>query len=128
MQANSDIDTSDALERTAGDLRQARAELSHLQELAAEELEEQMASVDLGSEAIANSADLELSLPSGFAAPVRIHIRIDAETGRASWSTPDVGLDPIGGRRQLALTAALRVLAETVTGALPASAFDRADG
>jgi len=118
---------SDALDHAAGDLRQARADLSHLQDLAAEEHEQRMASVDIEPEAIANSADLEVSLPDAFGTPARIQIRVDASTGRASWSTPDVELDPIGGRRQLDLTTALRMLAETITGALPASAFDQTD-
>jgi hypothetical protein len=113
----------EALESAAGDLRQARADLMHLQDLAAEELEQQMASVDLESDAIANTADLEVSVPNGQ--PARIQISIDASTGRAAWSSPDVDLAPIGGRRQLDLTAGLRMLAETITGALPASAFDQ---
>jgi len=113
----------DALDQAAGDLRQARADLRHLQDLAAEEHEQQMASVDIASEAIANSGDVQVSLPNGR--PARIQIGIDASTGRASWSSPDVELPPIGGRRQLDLTAGLRTLAETITGALPASAFDQ---
>jgi hypothetical protein len=109
----------EALDSAAGDLRQARADLMHLQDLAAEELEQRMNSVELESDAIANAADLEVSLPHGR--PARIQISIDHSTGRAAWSSPDVDLAPIGGRRQLDLTAGLRMLAETITYALPAS-------
>jgi hypothetical protein len=50
-----------------------------------------MTSVDLESAAIANAADLEVSVPNGR--PARIQIGIDASTGRAAWSSPDVDLD-----------------------------------
>jgi hypothetical protein len=61
-----------------------------------------------------------VSVPNGR--PARIQISIDPTTGRTTWSSPDIDLAPIGGRRQLDLTVGLRLLAETITGALPTSA------
>jgi hypothetical protein len=122
QQASALTGVSDALEQAAGDVRQVRADLLHLQDLAAEELTQQVTDMDLGCDAIADGAYLAVALPNGTSA--RIQIDIDLTTGRASWSSEDVDLAPVGGRRQLDLAAGLRSLAQIVTGALPPSAFE----
>jgi hypothetical protein len=95
------------------------AELQSMAELAADEEDRRASSLD--TTAIIDSARLDIGLPSGTSATITLAVAAD---GRVTWQAPTLDLAPVDGQTQLAVTTVLTQLGETLTKALPASAFE----
>ena len=89
-----------------------------MDELAADELDLRASSLD--TTAIIDTAHLDVGLPSGTSTSITLTVTGD---GRVTWQSPALDLGSVTGPRQLAVTTALTQLGETLTKALPESAF-----
>lgn len=95
------------------------AELQSMDELAADEQDRRTSSLD--TTAIIDRAQLDVGLPSGTSATISLAVAVD---GRVTWEASTMDLGRVDGPAQLAVTTALTQLGETLTKALPESAFD----
>jgi hypothetical protein len=100
------------------DTQQRLAELQSMAELAADELNRRASNLD--TTAIIDRAELDVGLPNGTTATITVAVAAD---GRVTWEAPTMDLDAVDGSTQLAVTTALTQLGETLTKALPDSAF-----
>jgi hypothetical protein len=98
--------------------QQRLAELQTMDELAADEQDRRVGSVD--TTAIVDRAQFAVVLPNGTSTTITVTIT----DGQVTWEASTVDLGPVDGPVQLAVTTMLTQLGETLTKALPASAFD----
>lgn len=94
------------------------AQLQNMAELAIDEQHRRVTSVDTAT--IIDRARLDVALPSGTSTSITLTVDVD---GRVTWESPALDLAPVDGPAQLAVTTALTQLGETLTKALPGSAF-----
>jgi hypothetical protein len=109
-----------AAQYAAGHTRDGRAQLLDVDALAAAEDSRRVS--DSADIAIIDSAVLSMGLPTGRV--VQVAVQVDDATGRASWSSDEIALAPIGPRRQQDITDLLRELGTVIVGAVPEAERD----